>query len=79
MISIGNRFYFVPTDKVKKEQYILVQSESNYVCLINLQNGNRWNNAVFVNHPNNLTPGEWAEVSNRLWMNKQDSFIKIES
>jgi hypothetical protein len=44
-------------------QYILAQVGPNQVCLIGLDDGNRWNERVEVKESSDITSQEWKKIS----------------
>ena len=47
------------------EVYMLVNVDGSRLCLISLQDGNRWNNPTKVENVSNITASEFVKMSNR--------------
>lgn len=57
-IKIGQRY-----KDASDYKYILAQTSEDRVCLINLSDGNRWNNPVHVKDVLNITSIEWKRIT----------------
>lgn len=57
--SIGDRFTY------NGEQYLLAQMEPYKITLINLRNGNRWEDPIFVGRAHRVTKKELRKLTGR--------------
>ena len=55
--SIGDKF------RLCEEEYIIARFDDNKICLICLENGNRWRNPVEANEHSEITEEEFEAVT----------------
>lgn len=61
-IEIGQFFINTDLEDGEKVPYLLSLVEPTKVCLVSLDNGNRWNDVVAVQNPINLSAEEVEEI-----------------
>lgn len=54
----------------KNKAYMLVSPSTNFVCLVQISDGNRWVDALVVNDPREITSEEFKRIVSSLTLTK---------
>ena len=60
---LGQRFKYTCWNWGPSEEYILAQTDTREIALIDLKNGNRFTKPVNVKSSSNITEDEWAAIT----------------